>query len=443
MMSISYAASVPAPIDAGNLEYGKSYSFSLPFTNTEDYSQTILLSFTPRSKYLEPYTVLSPNKFTLSPGETRIISATIIVPENMPPGKHALTILPEESINGEGVYTLASRVAEITFYLPGEISESAELKKIAIINRSDGWQFDLTIKNTGNVRIGAFPSVEIRKYYGSTDIAIKTIRGSTQYLIEPQEEKVLSVSYFDPLEKGEYRAIGKCFYSNGSTNNLFATFTSTQSITANKPGANSGSGSSGSGAGSSSSNGFPLINIGNGSFISDRSIAQASTNASNSSAQKPNPIELRITQLETNVVSYGAVSIILGIENVYESRTAYNARITVFNQEGELIEEFNRSGEVGGLSTEKIEFPSEKLIEGNYKLEAIVEYSNKTAEKLYLATIAFPKGDGIKNIIIDYSSLTGKFTRGLSENKTTVILFMLVLLLAIIYFRGGVRPGIK
>ena len=435
IMRICLAVNVPDPINAGTLEYGRSYEFQLPFSNPEDYSRTVVLSVTPRAMYLNPFLFLSSNRLELGPKETEAVILTISTNGSLSHGEHILTILPEEYVGGSGMATIASRVVEVHFSLPGEVRKEAQMESLAITNEGDRVRLDLNMKNTGNVRVGAFPIVDISRYYGSSEVFLSSVKGNTQYLIEPQASQTL-VLYYTPLSNGKYKATAKATYDGAETNSLVKEFDVGES---SQGGGNGDKGTETSGGSSSSQpasggQNVPTVDIG-GVLIGETTGLQGKAEE-NVSSKLEEPPELRISQLDFKVIERGAVSVLLGIENIRNSSAKYNASVKVFDVNENLVQEFYREGELGRYGSELLEMAADKLTsEGNYRIDAHLSYGNQSADKTALAALEFPENTGG---ILDglYSAITGQFAGAMSGDQMTTLLVFVAVLLGAVYLRG-------
>lgn len=117
---------------------------------------------------------VSSNELKLKPGETRSLSVTIIAPDDALPGGHYAMIL--HSPNNETVLSETGAVIQtnvgtlIYITIPGDINESANIKKFSAPNYSEYGPitFKATITNLSDVHITPIANIIITNYLGMT-----------------------------------------------------------------------------------------------------------------------------------------------------------------------------------------------------------------------------------------------------------------------------------
>lgn len=208
---------------AGEIELGKNYEFNVLMENDKDKNQTLQFSLAPSSSYLGNY-VEFPSEIVLKPFERKEINVELKVPrKGLNPGEHSITILPDVIKSGSGVVLKAVTVIEIKFSLPGEVNKKLELRNFNIENVSENaFLFELSVKNTGNVRAeDVVPFIDIVRY----GITVDSVRGRTHYKTDSSESLSMKVKYSTSLDEGTYKAIAYVMFDNKKTNTETSYFT--------------------------------------------------------------------------------------------------------------------------------------------------------------------------------------------------------------------------
>ena len=347
-------------VEAGELELMHSYHYTTWIENTENRSYEVILSITPRSEYLDPYVTISPNHLVIGPYERKAINLTLSLPSNMAPGEHTLTILPEIIEKGlSGTITLGMSVIEMKFRVRGEVRKDLKLTDFNITVEGKEAKFRLIAENTGNVRLGAFPYVEIRRYYGSPAVLVK---GSTQYLIEPSSSAIIELKYAD--QSGTYYATAYLDYGEIS-NKITKEFTISEIQVQN------GTGTQASG------NQEESYSNGNGTeIIINKTIDITGEEKPEKSS------EIRISKLEAEPVYIGnPLSIMLEIENIGSDNLTYQFNINIFDISREKLGVMSDYGILNGYETKKIEKEWSSNKPGDYNIKLELMYGDNLDKK--------------------------------------------------------------
>ncbi len=364
----SLAIKVSPPIDAGELELDKSYDFFISIRNQDNTNNTITLSLTPRAKYLSNYVTLNPNSFELGAYETKEVKVTLLnTISEVGPGIHILTILPEVSaVGGSGVKITSTSVAEIKFSIPGEVIKKLELEDFKVIQEENNINFQLLTKNIGNVRVGAFPFVEIQKYYGSSPVYHSSVKGRTQYLISPGSLTQMDIRYNTAsLEPGKYKAIAKVKYDNNETSTISKTFEikkSEEEQAEIKSDISVGE-----------EENYTINISGKGQDTQDEVVQDTQDEVEKA--------ELRISGLEVNETGSGDLVINLGIENIFKENTSYKIIFNIFDEFGNKVDEIEDSGEIEGRGIKEIKKSWYGGKSGDHKVRVELKYGDKKEEK--------------------------------------------------------------
>jgi len=350
LIAPAHCLRVYSPIEAGELELMSSYNYTVWMENQENRSYEIILSITPRSGYLDPYVTMSPNRFVIDPYERKGIDVTLNLPSDMAPGEHILTILPEVIEKGlSGTLTLGMSVIEIKFRIPGVVRKELRLSDFNITVNGEV-EFKFIAENTGNVRLGAFPYVEIRRYYGSP---ATIVRGKTQYLIEPSSSVEMQLKHSE--QSGTYYATAYLDY--GETTNKI-----TKEFVISTPESE--------------------IEEDRQETLPETEIIINETINITGEEEPEKRSEIRIRKLEIKPVYIGQpLSIILEIENIGPDNLTYELSINIFDINRENLGVISDSGTLDGYEIKRIEKEWSSNKTGDYNIKADILYGNNLANK--------------------------------------------------------------
>lgn len=214
ILPAAYALKITPYIDAGELQYNKSYSYFIYIENDENAAKSITMKITPRASYLSPYVKITPKTFLLGKNSARNVLVELIIPNSMP-GEHQLTIIPEISEAGGGVTIVSTFATTIMFSLPGNVVKSLIVEDLSIAINKDITTFTVKAKNNGNVRVSAFPAVEIWR----GDSFLARIEGNTEFLMDAGTTKSMDLKY-TASSNGRYRAVAFVRYDGIATNKI-------------------------------------------------------------------------------------------------------------------------------------------------------------------------------------------------------------------------------
>ncbi|MCK5473813.1 MAG: hypothetical protein KAI53_00260 [Candidatus Aenigmarchaeota archaeon] len=206
----------PARFDAGLLEMNKIYEYSVYLSNDENNAYNITLLTTPRAEYLTSCVTFSQKQFEIKPGEIKNIKIMLNTGScELTPGNHQIIILPEVTAEtNAGVKTVSLSSISVQFSIEGVVHPVLLLEDFEMptkLEAGEEFQFSLTAKNTGNVRVCAIPFVDIKKY----GVIIHTARGTTEALIEPGATREFEFSHNYPIAAGDYIASAYIIYFDG------------------------------------------------------------------------------------------------------------------------------------------------------------------------------------------------------------------------------------
>ncbi|MBN2095502.1 MAG: hypothetical protein JW727_05620 [Candidatus Aenigmarchaeota archaeon] len=442
--SAAFALEISQPRNLGMLEFSTSYSAPVTIKSQETSPQEIELKVTPRSEYLKGYMGTDPIKFTLQPNETKTVNVTINVPieGTLSPGSHTLTIVAESTPKGSGVQMVSSPVIEVSFSLRGEVMESVALRDLVVNVGSENVVFTLYCENTGNVRAGIFPTVDISKYYGSSTQLRETVRGKTQYLLEPGGQKAVTLSYpVSKLEGATYKASAKLEYSGKTSSAVSKNFvigSSSSSTGESKP-----SGKPGSGGATSGTAGTISI----GGTGTTQSGSESADLAKNVHPLLNNSGEVRITNLYSKITEDRRLIVYVGIENLNGTSGEFRLWLNLFSGNGTKIDALQRSGNIEPFGSQVLDLDWVPSSGGNIKIEAVLESAGENQTKILWTSLDavsnsadFLTGEGT------LEALTGRFTgivTGFVEGRKPLILLVLAALLVVIYLRESKKDPRK
>jgi hypothetical protein len=351
LIAPAYCLRVDSPVLAGELELMKTYHYTVAMENTENRSYEVLLSITPRSEYLDPYVTMSPNHFVIGPYEEVMINITLNTPSSMPPGEHVLTILPNVIEEGlSGTVTIGMTIIELKFTIPGEVKKELNLAKFSAAVDGNEVIFILNAENTGNVRLGAFPYVEIIRYYGAPAVVL---RGMTQYLIGPSSSADMEMRH--SFQPGTYYATAYLDYGE-ETNKITKVF---------------------------EIEGTEEEQDNQGGYSDNYYDTETNETIDITGEEEPEKtMGIRIRKLEAEPAHAGSpVRILLELENIGPDNIAYDYDLNIFDLNGNKLDMISNSGTLEGYEIKSLENEWSTYIPGDYRIVAELSYEDKTEGK--------------------------------------------------------------
>ncbi len=363
LIAPAHCLRVDSPVLAGELELMNTYHYTVTMENTENRSYEIILSITPRSEYLDAYATMSPNHFVIGPYEEVMINITLNLPASMPPGEHILTILPEIVEEGvSGTVTIGMTIIELKFTIPGEVEKELSLSDFAAAVDGDEVIFILTAENTGNVRLGAFPYVEIIRYYGAPAVVL---RGMTQYLIEPSSSVDIEMRH--SMQPGTYYATAYLDYGE-ETNKIIKIF---------------------------EIEGSEEEQDDQGGYYDNYYGTDTNETVDITGEKEPEKIVgVRIRKLEADSAYAGTLlKILLEMENIGPDSIAYEYDLNIFDLNENKLDMMSDSGILDGYEIRSVEEEWSTYIPGDYRIVAELSYEDSIERKeVWTRVLGTPTG---------------------------------------------------
>ena len=196
------------------------------FTATGDEGQVALTDKGPYS--LSKWAVVTPNSFSLAPGEEKEVTAKITVPSSKVAGGHygSFVFSVKTEAQGAGVAALGQEIASLFLLkVSGPVSEKLTLDSIVAPTFSEFGPIPVSLKftNAGNVHTKVYGLVNISDMFGQkvADLVVN------QTNIFPGASRVIKATLDKRLLLGKYTATAIMYY--GTTKN--ETLTSVSSFT--------------------------------------------------------------------------------------------------------------------------------------------------------------------------------------------------------------------
>ncbi|NOQ55511.1 MAG: hypothetical protein GQ477_01755 [Nanohaloarchaea archaeon] len=364
----------PSAIDAGMIEPDRGYDTKVYFLNSETGSYDISLKITLRSEYLSDCVTFSPKSFESLPDSRQEVNISIDTSAcEIDPGVHTLLIMPHIVYNNTlSVNTVFVSTISIKFSMPGEVRPSLVLEEFEIdetLKEGEALQFLMVLNNTGNVRVGAVPFVDIRKY----DVVIDVARGTTEILMDSGSIKEITFSYEDELQAGTYEAVAYVRYLDGNyTNEMMGEFNVEQRIQTEEK----------------KSESDPLtfltdtIDIGTEDdvYVPSEIVEQAvSTIYDQDETSLPANISIRNL---TAKIQLGYLSIFMELENHENFETEYSAEFFVTDSSGTENKTIIQSGTLRALEVKVIRKSVFMGADKDYKVYTTLKYGSGTQPKM-------------------------------------------------------------
>lgn len=193
------------------------------FTASGEEGQVALTADSPYS--VANWTTITPNSFTLKPGESREVNATISVPAGAAGGRYGsfvFAVTPE----GEGVNSakVSQEIASLFLVrISGPVNEVLSLNQFSApaLSEAGPIPFSMTFKNSGNVHVKTLGLINVTGMFNNkvADIVIKPSN------IFPGAERVITASLDKRFLIGPYTATTVLYFgSKNETLNATVSF---------------------------------------------------------------------------------------------------------------------------------------------------------------------------------------------------------------------------
>lgn len=397
----------PALFDAGIIETNNIYEYYIDLSNDDSTTQNITLLITPRSNYLVSCITFSQKQFEIKPGETKEIKIILNTGFcELAPGDHQLIILPEVAAKTNACVKIVS-MSSITlqFSIEGEVNPMLLLEDFEMpvkIEADEDFDFSLIAKNTGNVRVGAIPFVDIKKH----GVVIHTARGTTEALIDSGAIRELEFSHNYFLASGDYVASAYVQYFDGRITGIKdISFNVVQGSIQNDVKKDEDDGNIPSSPGF-----FDTINIG---AVDDIFIAKQDVVSENYTGDD---IGIAIVDIKAYIVAQN-VSVSFSFENMVDSDLDYKLSVTIFDSNGRMVVDTEENSIVRAFELKNVNNVLSVGSDKTYAVEVNITYSMGGIEKTVQRRI----------IAKEYSSPTGLFVYRSSTGIFAVVLIFILL----------------
>lgn len=193
------------------------------FTAKGDEGQIELTKDSPYS--VASWTDVSPQTFTLEPGEEQEVTATIKAPTDAAGGRFGSFVFgaKAETTSDPNAASVSQEIASLFLVrVSGPVDERVELKTIAAPKFSEFGPvpFDLTFANSGNVHVKTFGLINVTDMFGRK-VADIVVPGTNVF---PEAERVVKAQLENKFLFGNYNATALMYY--GTQNNSVTATTS-------------------------------------------------------------------------------------------------------------------------------------------------------------------------------------------------------------------------
>ncbi len=403
----------PAAIDVGMIDPDGGYDAKFYFFNTEKNTYDIDLKITSRAEYLRDCVMFSPKSFESLPDSRQEVNVHIDSSAcDLDPGVHTLLIMPQIVYdNTVSVNTVSVSTISVKFSMPGEVRPSLVLEKFEIdetLKKEGVMQFFMVLNNTGNVRVGAVPFVEIRKYGVVIDVA----RGGTEILMDSGAVKEIKVSYRSEFQAGTYETVAYVRYFDGNlTNDMTNEFSVEKWIQVEEQNTES------AGGGLST---FPtdMIDIGTEDDVYVPGGIEQVISTIHDSNEASLQGNISIRSLNAKIQS-GYLSIFMELENHEDFETDYSTEFFVTDRSGTDNKTIIESGTLHALEVKVIRKSVFLGADKDYKVYTTLEYGGGTQSKTIQKEID--------------AEMIGAPTALIIGNQSKSSIYILLLLILIMY----------
>lgn len=175
------------------------------------------IAFTKNSSYsIVSWSKLSPEKFTLSPGQTEEVTATITIPQNAAGGRYGsfvFSILPPGDQTAGTKATVSQELASLFLLkISGPVNENLTLTQFSAPSFQEFGPVPLSLKfsNSGNVHVKTFGVINVSNMWGGKTADV-VVTGTN---ILPQASRIVKVNLEKQFLIGNFTATAIMYYGS-------------------------------------------------------------------------------------------------------------------------------------------------------------------------------------------------------------------------------------
>lgn len=163
---------------------------------------------------------ISPSQITLKPGETKVLTLTILAPDNAIPGGHYAMVLhspKNETFVNENGSTIETNVGTLVYItIPGNVKEDAKIKDFSVPQFSETGpiNFKTTVNNLSDVHILPVGAINITNIFGFKTAQLKLDKTNIFPYTDRHFENTLNKKFLCGRYKAQFLA---AFGTTGQT----------------------------------------------------------------------------------------------------------------------------------------------------------------------------------------------------------------------------------
>lgn len=168
------------------------------------------------------WTTVSPESFSLSPGEEQEVTGIIKVPSDAAGGRYGSFVFSVKGDEEGGSASVTQQIASLFLVrINGPVDETLNLISFQAPNFSEFGPipFNLTFENKGNVHVKVYGLVNVSDMFGNT-VADIVVPGTNVF---PQAERVVTTSLNKKFLVGPYTATAIMYYGTATNDTLTQT----------------------------------------------------------------------------------------------------------------------------------------------------------------------------------------------------------------------------
>lgn len=192
------------------------------FTAVGDEGQVELTEDSPYS--IKSWGKLTPESFTLEPGESREVTATVKVPKDAAGGRYGSFVFGVKGKSDETSAAINQEIASLFLVrISGPVDEKLNLLEFKAPSFSEFGPipFGIKVKNTGNVHVKPYGLINVTDMFGRKvkDVIIYETN------VFPGAERVLNANLDNKFLIGKYNATAIVYYGSEKNDTLTSTLT--------------------------------------------------------------------------------------------------------------------------------------------------------------------------------------------------------------------------
>jgi hypothetical protein len=174
----------PQKYEIKSLEFNRTYNVIVTLINQDAFPYEVQVVVGKNAYYLASAVQIEPTHFRLAANEKENVKLALVIPDNLSPEEHTLTLQFLAANQELGIFTLS-------FNVPGEQMENLVINKVDVTRSDEIAYFNFDLSNAGNVIARGSPIIELSR----DQEIVHSFGQESSILVLPREHYNLSLMY--------------------------------------------------------------------------------------------------------------------------------------------------------------------------------------------------------------------------------------------------------